>query len=156
MTRYLGIDPGLKGGFAVIAGGIVWASPFPLAGGVLDPAKLAAWWTEGRIDTIAIVEQSQSMPGQGVAATFSYGAGYGMILGVLAALRIRTELVRPTVWKKLILAGTAKDKEAAIAWCRRSFPDVNLIPEGGRVCHDGMADALCLADYGRRTYKAAE
>lgn len=156
MTKYLGIDPGqTSGGFAQIHDGSVWASPFPLAGGFLDANKLASWWSHAKHDTIAIIEKAQAMPKQGVTSTFSYGVGYGKILGVLATLGIRTEFVRPTSWKKLVLADTTKDKAAAIYWCRCNFPLVSLIAEGCRVPHDGMADALCIAEYGRRTFASA-
>ena len=39
------------------------------------------------LSRIAVVEQAQSMPKQGIAGAFNYGVGYGKILGVLAAWR---------------------------------------------------------------------
>ncbi len=68
------------------------------------------------------------MPGQGVSSTFKFGQGYGSILGIAAALSIPTELVTPQAWKKVVLAGTAKDKDAAVGYCRRAFPNVSLLP----------------------------
>jgi hypothetical protein len=65
---------------------------------------------------------------------------------------IPIELVTPQAWKKLILAGTPKDKDASIAYCRRAFPNVPLIPLRYRVPHDGIADSLCLLQYGLRTF----
>ncbi len=158
----LAIDPGKFGGWAVRwPNGVVQASPTPLAGKEIDLGELQAAWSRllvaadtliPRIGVIAVVEKVHSMPKQGVASTFTFGAGYGMILGLLAGLGIRTELVHPTRWKGAILDGTARDKAAAIAYVRRAFPAVSLIRPGGRVPHDGMADAVCLAEYGWRTY----
>jgi len=93
------------------------------------------------------------MPKQGLSSTFTFGKGYGMIQGIMAALGVRYELVSPQKWKGVILAGTAKDKLAAIAWCRRAYPGADLVPRGCRVAHDGISDAICIAEYGRRTYK---
>lgn len=158
--RYLGIDPGLSGGFAVINSRAivdVWASSFPLAGGELDVPTLAKWWRFDRdVDTVAYIEKSSSRPGQGVSSVFTYGKLYGQLLGVLGTLGVRVELVIPQRWKKLILVGydlsgetpairRKKNKAAALAWAARAYPDT---PIKG----DGMADALCIADFARRTH----
>ena len=74
----------------------------------------------------------------------------GDLLGILEALGIPYRLVTPQAWKKTVLAGTTKDKSAAVQFCRRAFPGVSLTPGRKRVPHDGMADALCLAEYGRQ------
>lgn len=157
---YLGFDPGKSGALATFwsGSGTAIAYPFELAGGELDLQALAA-----RIRThrnvahasggiIACVEKVGAMPGQGVVSMFSFGTSYGMIRGILTALEIRTELVTPQAWKKSVLAGTTKDKDAAIAYVRRAFPATGLIQPGCRVPHSGMADALCIAEYARRTY----
>ena len=89
-------------------------------------------------------------PGQGVASMFKFGMGYGALLGVAAGLSIPVELTTPQRWKGKVLHGTAKDKSAAVAYCRRAFPSVQLVLPRCRNPHDGMADALCLLEYGRR------
>lgn len=150
----LGVDPGLKGGWAVITADRKGsrAYPMPVAGGRMDLSKLSHDWRDCSI-SVACVEKVGAMPGQGVTSMFTFGMGFGAILGVLAALNVRVELVTPQAWKKAVLAGTAKDKDAAIAYCRRAFPDINLVPVGCRVPHDGCADAICLAEYGARAYR---
>ena len=40
-------------------------------------------------------------------------------------------------------------KTAAVDYCRRVYPSVQLIPERCRVPHTGIADAVCIATYGR-------
>ena len=145
------VDPGLSGGLAILHGGEVTAKPLPIAGKDLDLATLAEWLKVSD-PGLLVIEKVHSMPGQGVASMFKFGQGYGAILGIASALSIPVELVTPQAWKKVVLAGTAKDKDAAIDYCRRAFPQVSLLP--GPRCrkpHDGMADALCLLEYGRRT-----
>lgn len=144
------IDPGLSGAVAILWNDQVQAKPLPIAGKDLDLTTLSQW-LKAASPGLLVVEKVHSMPGQGVASMFKFGQGFGAILGIAAALGIPTELVTPQAWKKTILAGTDKSKDAAIAYCRRVFPQVSLLP--GPRCrkpHDGLADALCLLEYGRR------
>jgi crossover junction endodeoxyribonuclease RuvC len=84
---------------------------------------------------------------------FKFGFVTGVMHGIISTLAIPLYLVTPQAWKKKILAGTAKDKDAAIDYCRRVYPDVSLLAtERSRKPHDGMADALCIARYAQETY----
>ena len=144
----IGFDPGHKGGIAVLDHPpMVHLYAMPLMGKVIDWRKVAGFVTRNN-PHVAFVEKCHAMPGNGVTSMFKFGGAYEGVLAVLAALWIPVQLVSPSAWKKVILAGTAKDKAAAIAYCRRRWPSVSLIPEGCRVVHDGMADALCIAAYG--------
>lgn len=161
MTIYLGVDPGKQGGFAAIVptqtGPCVYdAMPMPLSGDEIDAVTLADLVKSHKKageGMVAIVEKVGAMPKQGLSSTFTFGKGYGIILGVMAALNVRVELVTPQRWKKVILDGTAKDKAAAIAYCRRAWSSAGLIPRGCRMPHDGIADAICIAAYGHRVYE---
>jgi crossover junction endodeoxyribonuclease RuvC len=155
---WLGVDPGKSGGLASIDDkGHTEAFPMPIAGGEIAAHALGVWACGHTIrhdsSVLAIVEKVHAMPKQGVSSTFTFGVGYGKVLGVLGALGIRTHLVSPPAWKKLILADLPHDKDGAIAWCNRAFPRQALVLPGCRKPHDGMADALCLAEWGRRTLK---
>jgi crossover junction endodeoxyribonuclease RuvC len=147
----IAIDPGLKGAIAIHHNGQTKAQVMPIAGKVLDLPTIADIIRQSSPD-LAIIEKVGSMPGQGVASTFTFGTGYGQIQGLLAGLGIPFELVTPQAWKRLVLAGTTKDKNTAIAYCRRAFPDVPLVLPRCRVPHDGIADALCLMQYGLRHF----
>jgi crossover junction endodeoxyribonuclease RuvC len=150
----IAFDPGQKGGIAIRSQGITTAHPMPLAGKILD-LPLIANLIRLHSPSIAVIEKVGAMPGQGVTSTFTFGMGYGQLQGLLAGLGIPFELVTPQAWKKLVLAGTPKDKDAAIAYCRRAFPDVPLIMPRCRTPHDGIADSLCILQYGIRTFLAA-
>jgi len=147
----IAFDPGQKGGIATHHNGTTTAYPMPLAGKGLDLPAIAGIIRSTSPD-LAVIEKVGSMPGQGVASTFTFGTGYGQLQGILAGLGIPFELVTPQAWKKLVLAGTAKDKAAAIAYCRRVFPDVSLVMPRCRSAHDGIADALCLMQFGLRSF----
>jgi hypothetical protein len=63
----------------------------------------------------AVVERVASMPKQGVASTFNFGASYGAVRSVLAALLIPTHLIAPAVWKKHFRLDSDKEKARALA-----------------------------------------
>jgi crossover junction endodeoxyribonuclease RuvC len=116
----LGIDPGQRGALAVLdnAGGLVALADLP----VISDKSLT--WIDGAelqrmlLDAIgdrpcrAVVERVSSMPRQGVASSFSFGVGFGSILGVLQALRLPIVLVTPAVWKRSL--GLRADKRASL------------------------------------------
>ena len=150
----IGIDPGKRGGVAMLdsvyCGGVdhfsrmMPDSPVGFAMSIKE-----AVLCEGKSEVVvAYVELVHSMPKQGVASTFSFGKGFGEILGVLAALNIRTELVSPQKWKRAVLAGTDRDKAAAIQFVQENYPYIDLTPGRCRVPQDGIADAVCIAHYG--------
>ena len=152
----LGIDPGLDGALARIGPDGVEASVTPtIAAGRggrrgYDTGGMLALLEARPID-LAVIEAVGPRPGQGVASMFSFGRGLGLIEGLLGGLRIPYQLVLPQAWKRSVLAGTARDKAAAIAFAGRLFPSVPLrATPRCRVPHDGIADALCLAEYARR------
>ncbi len=152
MANIFAFDPGLKGGAASIKGGVVVAIPMPTAAKELDLPTIAGLLSASFVDFV-VIEKVHSMPAQGVASSFKFGVGYGQLMGLCAALSIPYTLVTPQAWKKQVLAGTPKDKRAAIEFCRREYPLVPLIQPGCRLPHDGVADALCLLSYGQSTYR---
>lgn len=149
MLIRVGVDPGKKGGYAVIDMDGARCYPWDDAKFVEDMRRLARR-LDGR--PMACVEKVGAHPGQGVTSMFSFGQSYGFILGVLAALGIGVQLVPPGTWKKeFSLIG--KDKAASVEVCKRLFPGVNLLPtEKCRKDSDGMAEALLLACYARRHF----
>ena len=77
---------------------------------------------------------------------FSFGRGLGLWEGLIVAMRLRYQLVAPQRWQKTMLDGMSKGKGASLAVAKRLFPSVEL----SRVKDHGRADALLLAEFGRR------
>ena len=102
--------------------------------------------------TLYCTEKLHSRPGQSSQSTFTFGERYGEIHGICAAIGLELIEVDPKVWQSLILGqrGETGTKAASINHCRKTYPHVSLIPPGGRVPSDGMADALCIAEYAYR------
>jgi hypothetical protein len=80
---------------------------------------------------------------------FSFGQNYGFIQGLLTANRLPYQLVPPQTWKKEFTVNSTK--QTSIDVCKRLFPDVDLLATPKcKKPHDGMAEALLMAEYARR------
>jgi crossover junction endodeoxyribonuclease RuvC len=104
---------------------------------------------EGRSNPkfVVHVEKVSAMPGQGVTSMFSFGRNFGQWEGVIAALGCEVHYVTPQRWKKTMLAGQPKGKEAARMRALQLFP--YLVDALKRKKDDGRAEALLIGEYGR-------
>lgn len=100
----------------------------------------------------AFIEKAQSFPKQGISSAFNYGQHFGELLGVLMAFGIPHTLIAPGTWTRKMFVGAkpGSPKSKALEVARRLFPEINLVPEGCKKPHDGIVDALLIAEYGRR------
>lgn len=146
---FVGIDPGQKGGIAILSNSMNKGVLMPLYGKEIAAAALLEYINEVQGDRFVCVEKVHAMPKQGVSSTFKFGMGYGKILGVLECAGISHQLVTPQAWKKVVLAGTNRDKNAAIEFCQRMYPMIDLQPGKCRTPQDGIADAVCIAHYAK-------
>lgn len=154
---YIGVDPGLKGGLAAISGDGLSVAVMPTLRvgkrNKINERALADWFLQylGG-DARVTIEAVHALPREGVSASFTFGTGFGMLLGICAALSMPYQLVRPHAWQREVLRGYAKGSEALVA--SRLWPDACwLATERSRKPHDGLVDAALIAEYGRRTWK---
>jgi crossover junction endodeoxyribonuclease RuvC len=155
---YIGIDPGLSGALAEIFGegnAAVHDTPTMVVSGVKEKrvyntAAMAHILSpyRGNLEVLVVLESVHSMPKQGVASSFSFGQGLGMWQGIIAALGLPLEMPSPQRWKKEMLADQGKDKDASRFKAIQLFP--SLADQLKLVKHDGRAEALLMAEYGRR------
>ncbi len=149
---YIGIDPGKNGGIAVI--GKLSLENYCGASVYSDSELLNVCELFKGNPCICYLEHVHAMPKQGVSSTFNFGMNFGFIQGVLKAYGIPYELVTPQKWKKEF--SCTSDKNTSIEVCKRLFPNVNLkATDRCRKEHDGMAEALLIAEYGRRHYNGS-
>ena len=147
---YIGIDPGKNGGIAIIDSDGAIAFPFSEERLLIELDGIAQEY-----ECICCLEHVHAMPKQGVSSTFNFGMNFGFIQGVLKAYSIPYELVTPQKWKKEF--SCTSDKNTSIEVCKRLFPNVNLkATERCKKDHDGLAEALLIAEYGRRHYNGRE
>lgn len=156
---YVGIDVGAKGGVCLLDDeGILVADRMPTVKGKFDATALAgSIRLLKRLHEIrhVCIEGVSAMPGQGVTSMFSFGYSAGVIEGVVSALELSYSHVRPQTWQKVMFEGIKGDdsKQRALFAVKKLFPDVPIIPPGCRVAHDGIVDAILIAEYARRTFK---
>jgi crossover junction endodeoxyribonuclease RuvC len=155
MKTIIGVDPGKHGALvAMKENGDMTTLVMPLAGEDLDLVYISDWCRQFIKDIkcaplSVCIEKVHAMPGQGTVSMFTFGYGVGCLHGVFATLKIPRYLVAPQTWKKLILADTAKDKDAAIEYVKRVYPNLVITAtERSKRPHSGIADAVCIARYG--------
>ena len=148
----IGIDPGLGGGLAAIGGKgeLLELADMPLRRSgkkkEIDGAALAEFL--GRFGPAqVIVEAVHAMPKQGVASTFTFGRGVGIVLGVLQAMGLPFAEVSPQAWQGLTKGTPGEGKARTLRWASELFPGAELWTKRGRGI-DGRADALGLAWHG--------
>jgi len=164
---FIGIDPGKSGAVAFLSdeglAEVFLCPTIPSGKGtkrlydVQEMVGLILGNTDG-LQSFAVLEKQQAMPKQGLSSTFSIGMGFGIWRGILAALEVPSEEPHSRVWQRVICGSIAGDTKArSIQAASRLFPTIDLrISERGRKPHHGKADALCLAEYARRTYNAGK
>jgi crossover junction endodeoxyribonuclease RuvC len=149
----LGIDPGLSGALAfydTVRGDLEILDMPTLRVGtgskrVVDEDILARE-IDCRSSFIhhAFLEQVGTRPGEGAVGAFSFGMGFGILKGVLAANLIPRTLVRPQEWKKALRVPAEKDGARARA--------SQLLPAHAgkwvRVKDDGRAEAAMICLWG--------
>lgn len=164
--RFVGIDPGHKGGLALVdgvSGALIDVRRMPiwkrkLASGKVreleDPLKISDIFREWGADFYYL----EDVNGFGMAATssFSFGRGVGVILGAIGGVSGKVPtLTAPQAWKGcmgLLLPKKphvsekqhkAALKQAACARAKKLFPThANVLD------HDGCAEAALIATYG--------
>lgn len=141
---YIGCDPGQSGGIAVIPEkGDAFAHKMPETDAdLLDLLEDIARNSESGL--FAMLESVHSMPGQGVASSFKFGAGFGALRMALLARFIPFEMVTPQKWQKAIGCLTKGDKNVSKRKAQELFPSL-------KITH-AIADALLIAEYCRRTH----
>jgi crossover junction endodeoxyribonuclease RuvC len=158
-TFFMGIDPGLKGGIAVLSPDGVIIEPMPtIEDTILNLPELARilrdWAPEIRM---CVLEKVGAMPKQGVSSMFKFGRVYGNVEAMLIAFGIPTMLVRPQEWQKEIhrgADGNLDSKAKSYVIFSRLFPGVNALrTKRSTKPHEGMVEALLMAEFARRRNK---
>ena len=150
----IGIDPGQGGGIARMveysgAGFVVKTWPMPqtekdIADLLADLVTELLW---GASDAVYL-ERVHTMPGQGVASSGKFMMHYGFLRGVLVALGIPFEEVSPLKWQRALGCLSGGDKNVTKQKAQQLFPHLTIT--------HATADALLIAEYGRRLYAREE
>jgi hypothetical protein len=159
MKVILAIDPGASGGMAVSAFGKISCHALPPTEG--DRLELIRGFKQAadveQVECECVLEQVGGFAGkrQPGSAMFKFGAGYGFLVGVVQALGIKLELVRPQVWQKAFGLGTAAGCARKSEWknklkaeAQRRFPQLPVTL--------ATADALLILEWRLSQARSAE
>ena len=160
MVLSIGIDPGLQGGIAIISMEEIKTLKMPVISQgkkkTYDHPQLRLLFQRlYPLEPYAILEQQQPMPKQGVTSMFSIGYGFGVLKQCLVDFAIPHEVVRAQVWQKEfgISGRKGNTKTQALQICQSLFPDLNLLAtERSKKPHEGIVDAVLIAEFARRRY----
>lgn len=152
LAVYIGIDPGVGGGLAVLSG---TGEVLSAVGMPETPHDIGAWFkahlyhADGQPRAArAVLEHVWSSPGWGHAGAFTFGKSFGRLEQVLADADVVHELAVPRKWQKAMGVVIPKDtpptarKNISKARAQQLFPTSS-------VTH-AVADAMLIAEYCRR------
>lgn len=156
MKTYIGIDVGAKGYIAVFKDG-EWQY-FPLLSS--NPLDITDYLRQFAIsECVCVIEDVRAIHGSGATATFNFGYGKGILIGILTALAIPYTQVAPKKWQKEMWDNTDKvnsgdkidTKKTSINCAKRLFPHIDFRrTEKCKNVDDNKVDATLLCEYGRR------
>jgi len=156
MTRILGVDPGVRGGLAVVeitdgaAPVLVECIDIPVVGtGAKERVDVAAIrnFIDRHKPIRALIERAQAMPKQGASSGFKYGRATGAIEATVALCSIPVEIIEPSAWKRFWkLPG--KDKESGRQKALQLFPAAHAAL--ARKKDHGRGEAMLIALYGAK------
>ena len=126
---FIGIDPGIKGGIAMLFEDSYHVTPTPAT--VLEMADTLKELKEFAQDTpmYCCIEAVHSMPGNSGRSMFTFGTNYGQWLGILATLGIPYIQVTPHKWMKHFgkMPSDKKERKNHIKHlAQQRFPDINI------------------------------
>ena len=148
----LGIDPGVKGGMALLddRGSVVNTCMF---NGLKD-AELAVIFREWRKYAGALayfpafIEKVGHIKGDGAGGSFTFGRVYGLLRGLALGNGYTIHDVYPVLWQSTLGCMSGGNKNVTKGKAVELFPQYHdQVPRG--IGH-GIADALLIAEYGRR------
>lgn len=147
-TIYIGIDPGMSGGIAWIINdnGSMKGGAIKMPSTETDINNLLYELKHKGENVFCVLEQVHSFPGQGVASSFKFGKGYGVLRGVLVANKIPFADISPQKWQRsLNLLRTNKEesntshKNRIKGRAQQQFPETKVTL--------ATSDALMIAYY---------
>lgn len=150
----VGVDPGIRGGLAIVAvedgaaPRLVEAIDVPVIGisakERVDAIAIRTWLSKHDVQH-AFIERAQALPKQGSSSGFKYGRATGAIEATIALSGIPVTIVEPSMWKRFHrLPG--KEKEASRQRALEIFPASHTLL--ARKLDHGRGEAALIALFG--------
>ena len=169
-SRFIGVDPGNQGAIVMIEGGSSWGSPSFIRTMPLTKVKVGKKFRETidgylladlckEVEALGpdhiMVEHLWSRPTDRPMSSWGLSGSYHRCIQAIESCGMAYHLVSPLAWKNKVLADNVDwtgNKEASIEYIEKAYPDWPLSVGRQRTPKDGIADAYCLALYGRMKY----
>lgn len=164
MRIRVGIDVGKDGGIVIFSNrDIVLKMTMPCIGNQIDLCCIRSVFLDYvENDIHAVIEDVHALFGASAKATFNFGWSLGVLEGLLAGMGISYTKIAPKVWQKEMWQGvvpiyksgkTIDTKATSLLSAKRLFPKEDLRKSERSVKpHDGIVDALLMAEYCRRKF----
>ena len=155
-VHFIGIDPGAKGAIATIyPDGTVTIIDMPTEDVVYCNSIISEVQSrfegDGDYNNCVFMENVHALPRQSTVAGFTFGKNVGKAelyaTSMLCYPGDKLIKVTPQKWKKFF--NLTKDKKESILLAKELFPSVAHLLTASK---DGRAEALLIAEYGRRNY----
>jgi hypothetical protein len=169
MNNIAGIDPGKTGGIVLITDKEIKYWCIPKIGKEVDLRKLNDIFKLLPKDCTVFLERVHAIFGSAAGSTFTFGQVFGFLEAMIVAHELSYSMVDPKQWQKEMFMGInpiykpnkkrkmLETKQMAELAYKRLFPELDLyITDNGnksKKVHDGIVDALLIAEFGRRKIK---
>lgn len=150
LKYYFGIDPGRKGGLALIDENknLLYIEPMPLLGKGYDYCRIQTMIDNLPAQTTILLELKPGVQERSASPTTSFGFHCGVLYGL--CLKANTQIISPKTWKKEFdVARNYKEKRDEMKLRSVQMAE-HLFHREFKSTEDGLAEALLLAEYGRR------
>lgn len=148
-----GADPGKTGGIVAIEADGGWINNYWPMSQFCDAIEESILERKKQNKILWVVEKAQAMPKNGAVSMFTYGTGYGKLLGALEVTRSFYKLVSPRTWTKELFQGqiaVLEGKLRNIKACKLLAPEFCEAITKRTKPDMGLVDAYLIAEYGRR------
>ena len=146
MRAVIGVDPGVRGGLALLGweGHLLHVRAFQPSmthGELVEAVRVAAFELHKLDDKpTAFIEKVGYMPTDGGQGAFTFGRVDGLLRGALLMANCQVRDVMPLAWQSRMNCPTGGDKNVSKARAQQLFPRA-------KITHS-VADALLIARYG--------
>mgnify|MGYP003147831464 CR=1 FL=1 len=148
--KYIGIDPGISGGLAVIdEEGQIRAYKCPSSSEDMALLFEVCMGNTAPDNIRLLMERVWARPTNAVRAAFSYGVNYGQWLGITSCNEIKMNTVLPVEWIKWVGCAKALKRDVRKRWLKERAS--NLYPEIKRVTLK-TSDAILITHYAKKEY----
>ena len=164
MRYYAAIDVGKEGAIVIFCNDkVLLKTVIPKIGNQIDLSAIRDIFIPYANKQVhVVIEDVHALYGASAKSTFNFGWSLGILEGMLSGLRIPYTKVAPKLWQKGMWQGikpiyksnrAIDTKATSLLAAKRLFPNEDFRKsERATKPHDGIVDALLMAEYCRRKF----